>query len=276
MKITDAQVHLWEPEGPDRPWLEGAQEWAHGVKFTVDELLTRMAEAGVDAAVLVPPSFEGDRNDTCLAAARAYPEKFRVMGRIPMTDPDGPARVAGWRETPGMLGIRTTFSRGPAPAALTDGSADWLWTAAEAADVPIMIFAPGLVPELAKIAESHPGMRLTIDHLNIRTFEQDDVIDPILEELVVLARFANVAVKATCLPRNVTDPYPFRSLHPRIRKVVDAFGPKRVFWGSDLTGLTSTYDQVRRLFTEELDFLSKDDLEWIMGRGVREWIGWTD
>jgi L-fuconolactonase len=276
MKITDAQVHLWEPEGPDRPWLDGAQEWAHGVEFTVDELLTRMAEARVDAAVLVPPSFEGDRNDTCLAAARAYPEKFRVMGRIPLTDPDGPARVAGWRETPGMLGIRTTFSRGPAPAALTDGSADWLWTAAEAADVPIMIFAPGLVPELAKIAESHPGLRLTIDHLNIRTFEQDDVIDPILEELVALARFDNVAVKATCLPRNVTDPYPFRSLHPRIRKVVDAFGPKRVFWGSDLTGLTSTYDEVRRLFTEELDFLSKEDLEWIMGRGVREWIGWTD
>jgi L-fuconolactonase len=276
MKITDAQVHLWEPETPDRPWLPGAREWAHGDEFTVDELLARMAEASVDAAVLVPPSFEGDRNDTCLAAAQAHPDTFRVMGRIPLTAPDGPARVARWRETPGMLGIRTTFSRGPAPAALTDGSADWLWEAAEKAGVPIMIFPPGLLPEVAKIAERHPGLRLTIDHLAIRTTEQDALIDPIIDELVTLARFDNIAVKATCLPRNVTDPYPFPSLHPRIRKVVDAFGPKRVFWGSDLTGLTSTYDEVRRLFTEELDFLSPHDLEWIMGRGVREWLGWTD
>jgi hypothetical protein len=47
-----------------------------------------------------------------------------------------------------------------------------------------------------------------------------------------------------------------------------------VFWGSDLTRLRGTYDEVRRLFTEELDFLSAEDLEWIMGRGVREWLGW--
>jgi hypothetical protein len=27
-------------------------------------------------------------------------------------------------------------------------------------------------------------------------------------------------------------------------------------------------------FTEELDFLSADDLEWIMGRGLAECLGW--
>ena len=273
--ITDAQVHVWEPETPDRPWPAGAREWAHGDQFTVDQLLAEMATAQVDSAVLVPPSFEGDRNEACLAAAAAYPDRFRVMGRIPLTDPDGPDKVAGWRDQPGMLGIRVTFSRGPAPGWLTDGRADWLWPAAERAGVPIMIFAPGRNAEIGDIAARHPGLRLTVDHLGIRTFEQDDLLDPILDELVKLSTFDNVAVKATSLPRNVTDPYPFTSLHPRIRRVVDAFGPRRVFWGSDLTGLTSTYDEVRRLFADELDFLSADDLEWIMGRGVREWIGWA-
>jgi L-fuconolactonase len=176
-----------------------------------------------------PPSFEGDRNEACLAAAAAYPDRFRVMGRIPLTDPDGPDRIAGWREQPGMLGIRVTFSRGPAPGRLTDGSADWLWPAAKRAGVPIMIFAPGLTAEIGAIAERHPGLRLTVDHLGIRTFEQDDLI---LDELVKLSTHDNVAVKATSLPRNVTDPYPFTSPHPRIRRVVDAFGPRRVFFGS--------------------------------------------
>jgi hypothetical protein len=27
------------------------------------------------------------------------------------------------------------------------------------------------------------------------------------------------------------------------------------------------------LFTEELDFLSSDDKEWIIGRGIAEWLG---
>ena len=43
-----------------------------------------MAAAGVDRAVIVPPSWEGDRNDLALAAAQAHPDKFAVMGRPPL------------------------------------------------------------------------------------------------------------------------------------------------------------------------------------------------
>jgi hypothetical protein len=28
------------------------------------------------------------------------------------------------------------------------------------------------------------------------------------------------------------------------------------------------------MFTEEMPWLEGDDLEWVMGRGVCEWIGW--
>jgi L-fuconolactonase len=55
--------------------------------------------------------------------------------------------------------------------------------------------------------------------------------------------------------------------------VVDAYGPRRVFRGTDLTRLPCPYRQAVTLFTEELDFLSSDDKEWIMGRGIAEWLG---
>ena len=29
------------------------------------------------------------------------------------------------------------------------------------------------------------------------------------------------------------------------------------------------------MFTEELPWLAGDDLAWVMGRGVCEWIGWN-
>ena len=70
------------------------------------------------------------------------------------------------------------------------------------------------------------------------------------------------------------EPYPFRDLHPYIRQLVDAFGPRRVFWGTDLTRMPCPYRECVTLFTEELPWLRGADLEWVMGRGVCEWLGW--
>lgn len=274
MEIIDAQVHIWPPEAPDRPWIETAHLFNHGAEFSTERLLKEMDAAGVDAAVLVPPSFEGDRNDYCLEAARQHPDRFAVMGRISVTDPASRGLFARWREQPGMLGVRLTFSLFESRDWLVDGTADWIWPEAEEAGVPLYVWTPGLLPHVAEVAAAYPDLRLTLDHLALAVKLRDDELDPVLDDVVELARFPNVAVKATCLPSYVTEPYPYPSLQPRIRRVVEAFGRERVFWGSDLSRLHSTYDEARRLFTDELDFLDAEDLEWIMGRGLREWLGW--
>jgi len=93
-------------------------------------------------------------------------------------------------------------------------------------------------------------------------------------ELLALARRPNIAVKASCLPHYTTDAYPYRWLHPYIHRVYDAFGPRRMFWGSDLSRLPCTYRQAVTLFTEEIPWLTSEDKEWIMGRGLCEWLRW--
>lgn len=271
--ITDAQVHIWEPETPDRPWLDIGRSFAHGDQFTADQLLTEMDAVGVDRAVLVPPSFEGDRNDVCLAAAAAHPDRFAVMGRVTLADPASRGTIAGVCAQPGMLGLRVTFSRGAAANWLHDGTADWFWPEAEAAGIPVMVFAPDLLPEIDQIAKSHPGLRIVLDHLAIRTDRKDAEIDPVIDDLLGLAARDNVAVKASCLPGNVTEGFPFPSLQARIRTVIDAFGPRRVFWGSDLTRLPCSYLEVLELFTKELG-LADDDLAAVMGQGISEWLDW--
>jgi predicted TIM-barrel fold metal-dependent hydrolase len=52
-----------------------------------------MAGAGVDRVVLVPPSWEGYRNDYALEAAQQYPHRFAVMGKVPLNDPASKARA---------------------------------------------------------------------------------------------------------------------------------------------------------------------------------------
>jgi hypothetical protein len=48
--------------------------------FTIEKLVPMMDDAGVDRAVIVPPSWPGDRNDYALEAAKRYPSRFAVMG----------------------------------------------------------------------------------------------------------------------------------------------------------------------------------------------------
>ncbi len=95
-----------------------------------------------------------------------------------------------------------------------------------------------------------------------------------LPELLALARYPNVAVKATGVPGYSTEPYPYRTLHPYLRRVYEAFGPERLFWGTDITRMPCSWRQCVTLFTEELPWLTEHDKELIMGRALCAWLDW--
>src|SRR5262249_26232794 len=121
MLIADAQVHIWAADTPARPWVPGHAHRAHRtVPFSEADLIREMDGAGVARVVIVPPSWEGDRNDLALAAARRHPERFAVMGRLPIDRPEHAAQLATWRQQPGMLGIRLTFRQGHEEKLLTE------------------------------------------------------------------------------------------------------------------------------------------------------------
>lgn len=95
MDRVDSQVHLWGADTPDRPWPPGrAKDAQKPYPITKEALLFHMDLAGVRRAILVPPSWEGDRNDLALEAARTYPNRFAVMGRLALQDPASQAKLA--------------------------------------------------------------------------------------------------------------------------------------------------------------------------------------
>src|SRR4029077_5333616 len=165
MLIVDAQAHIWGADTPERPWPASGRSRAHRpLPFFKDDLLREMAAAGVARVVIVPPSWEGDRNDLALEAARLHPDRFAVMGRPPLT-PSERHLLDDWRGQPGMLGIRVTASAQDARGLFTEPENDWLWDAAEKKSLPAMLSVPGLLPHIGLSAERHPGLRLVIDHL---------------------------------------------------------------------------------------------------------------
>jgi predicted TIM-barrel fold metal-dependent hydrolase len=274
--IVDAQVHLWKAESPDWRWVPGMKPQMPE-PFTIEKLVPMMDEAGVDRAVIVPPAWPGDRNDYGIEAAKRYPDRFRVMGRIPLKKPESASLLPKWKEQPGMLGVRVTFL-GPAAAWLTDGTAEWFWPAAEKAELPVMCLSSGQAGEFARIVERHPRLTLIVDHMGVSTdiVKAGKVADAI-DQTASLAKYQNVSVKLSAAPNFSTEAYPFRDFTPHIRRLFDAYGPQRCYWGTDMTNgfAKATYKQRITHFTEDLPFLSEQDKDWIMGRAIVARLGWT-
>ena len=271
MQIIDAQIHTW---GSGLPSNQSHIQVTH---FTPAEAIALMDDGGIDAAVIHPPGWDPNSTELALEAVRDYPGRFAIMGSLPLDRPDTRERIASWRRQPGMLGLRYTFLSDPARQRLHDGELEWLWNAAERAGVPIAMLATDSLAEIGHVAERHPGLRLTIDHLGGRggTSQQKDAAAMThIPALLALARFPNVAVKATGIPHYASEAYPFQALHRYLRQVFDAFGPGRMFWGTDITKIKCTWRQCVTMFTEELPWLKGRDLDLVMGEALLDWWGW--
>jgi len=267
MRIIDAQIHLWR---------KGVVVPPHRTEpYLLNEALADMAAAGVHGAILHPPSWDVDANAQAVEAARLHPDRFAILGRIPLDRPELRAEIETWRQQPGMVGLRYTFLHPHMKSWPMDGTMDWLWPAAERLGLPIALLAGEFLPLVGEIAARHPGLRLVVDHFGVARGNKDAAAFVTMPQLVALARYPNVAVKVTGGPQYVSDGYPFKSLVPYYRAVYDAFGPRRMFWGTDITRMPCSWRECITHFTEHQSWLPATDRDLIMGRAIVDWLGWT-
>jgi L-fuconolactonase len=224
MFVVDSQVHIWPANTPERPWPPGTKSHKKRASFSKDELLQEMETAGVDRAVLVPPSWQGDSNEFALEAARLHPDRFAVMGRIDPTRPDGVTVLSDLKQQSGMKGLRLTFSTGQS---LATSEVAWLWPAAERAGMPLALAARSeMLQDVANIARKHPGIKLAIDHFAVVRNALDDAAFAELPRLLALEKLPNIVVKVSALPCLSSEAYPYKGLHKYVRQVYEASGRK--------------------------------------------------
>jgi predicted TIM-barrel fold metal-dependent hydrolase len=271
MQIIDAQIHTW---GTGLPSNQSHWQVTH---FTPEEAIALMDAGGVDGAVIHPPGWDPNSTEMAFKAVRDSPGRFAIMGSLPLDNPDSRHRIASWRGQLGMLGLRYTFLHDPARQRLHDGEFEWLFDAAEKAAVPIALLATDSLNYLGGVAERHPGLRLTIDHLGGRgglTTLKDHAAMTHIPDLVALAKHPNVAVKATGAPGYSAEAYPYPIMQTYLRRIYDAFGPHRMFWGTDISKMPCSWRQCVTMFTEELPWLSDTDKALVMGEALCAWWGW--
>jgi len=79
MLIVDSQIHIWENETMNTKHRQVRT-------YSMHDALHEMAQAGVDAALIHPPSTLPKTNATAIAAASARPDKFAILGHFDLAD----------------------------------------------------------------------------------------------------------------------------------------------------------------------------------------------
>ena len=119
MKIIDAQVHIWGSGTPSGHHRQTSI-------YTAEELIKEMDAAGVNGAVLHPPSWDPGSNEMAVEAVKKYPDKFCILGWFPLDKPEERKRIETWKQRPGMLGLRWSLTRPEQENWHKDGTMDWV------------------------------------------------------------------------------------------------------------------------------------------------------
>ncbi len=208
-----------------------------------------MDEGGVDAAVIHPPGWDAGSTDMAFDGGAELSGPVRDHG-VAAARSAGLARPASRiGETSRECLVCATHSCTiPRGSGCTMARSTGCGPQPRQAGVPIATLATDSLTELGRIAERHPGLRLTIDHLGGRgglTTLKDAAAMTHMPDLLALAKFPNVAVKATGAPGYSSEAYPFPAMQIYLRQIYDAFGPHRMFWGTDITKMPCSWRAMR-------------------------------
>lgn len=287
MEIVDCQVHF----------NRFGRDWATAdADTTIDIGLAAMDAAGVHAVLIDECAgldiVNGpDPNDTvlpngavrraCPVAERAqalHPERFAYVARIDWRDPEVADQIADVRRKPGRVCMRTTpVIKSNDRAAFLGGGYGAYFGAAQKHEVPVCIFVGGELELLPPVLEKFPDLQLVVDHCGFPTpgtAGSNGMAQ--LERLVALARYPNLALKWDKAPARISrQPYPYRDVEPYVRRVVDAFGPRRVMWGTDITQARGKYSWAQDLhYLLDSGVLDDSEKEWVFGRALRGVMRW--
>jgi L-fuconolactonase len=237
----------------------------------VETLLDQMNRHGVDKATLIQIGGEFD-NAYLMECVRRFPGRFSAVALVDTSRPDATERLKEW-VSQGVEGIRlrpTERSPGRDPLAI--------WRVA--AELGMVVSAQGSnadefsSPQFEDVIKDLPNLNIIIEHLG---GGGQDTKPPHnrYRKVLALAKYPNTFMKVPGFgelcprPMPLRKPFPFENVPPLIEMAMEAFGPRRLMWGSNfppVAGRGEGYRNSLRFPMERLQFKSQEDKEWLFGK----------
>lgn len=275
MAVIDSQVHVYEVDRPERPWVGKITGPAH---VTGGEQVAAMDALGIDGAILVS-TYTTYRYDSSYAeqVLAAYPDRFALVKPVDPTDPAVTEIVADFARHPGAVGVRIMLafadSKDPDHPGINRVLAE-----AGRRGLPVNMFATGHLDVAQALIERHPDTVVVIDHVGLPQLHlrNDSDIWADLPKVLALAKLDNVRMKLSGAGTMSIQPYPFEDLWGPMLRIIDAYGVERCMWGTDWTRAVRSlsYEQGVEFF-RTTPHLSDSDRAVLMGGAAENIYGWS-
>lgn len=242
--IVEWNVHIFSPDQERYPFHPQAAYQPDVSKKPADplgEYLQHMDEEGIEKAVIVHPEPYGDDHRLMLECLEREPERLKGTSLFYPKDADAPRKLADLvAQQPRIVATRFHAHRGKEMYldSFAEGGVRALWEkAVELGLVVELHIGPNYAAQVAQVLRDIPETVALIDHLAEphmgNSVEFADVLD--------LAGFEQVYMKLSGLNHFAKDAPLYASARPFTRRVVEAFGPERMVWGSGTPAIVDAH-----------------------------------
>jgi len=232
-EFIDAHHHLWKYSAEQYPWMLDGME---GIRkdFLVPQLRSVTQAAGVSGTIAVQARQTVEETGWLLELAGGTSTILGIVGWVPLVEEDVARHLTTFSANPKLCGVRHV---------LHDEKDDFYMLREDfnrgvsllknfGLVYDILIFERHL-PQTLQFADRHPNQIFVVDHIAKPKIKKG-ILSPWDKEIVELARRENIYCKISGMVTEADwNNWTEDDLRPYFDTVLDAFGPKRLMFGSD-------------------------------------------
>jgi L-fuconolactonase len=261
MKI-DSHHHLWAINDTDYVWMSDA----HAVirrDFLSADLDATLAESGIDGSIAVQARQMVEETDFLLETADANPCVRGVVGWVPLCENGGEPWLEKYSAHPKLVGVRHVVHDEPDDDFILrpDFNEGIRNLAKYGLLYDILIFWKHL-PQTIRFVDTHLEQPFVVDHIAKPRIVAGNFDTEWAAGIRELAKRENVSCKISGMLTEVRgESWDIDLIRPYFETVYEAFGPRRVMFGSDwpVCLLRSSHAEWTRLCTDLTHSLSPDE-----------------
>ena len=270
--VVNAAEHAWvvgDARFPIDPALAVCPGNLPAYSYSAEQILADMRTYHVDHVVISHVCYYGRDNRYPAHMLKTYPGKFAAIGLLvghrlySPADPENAGRLERLMREDHFIGLRLSPIYDAKNVWLNSPECYPLWKKAEELKATFNLFlAPHQLPQAGDMAARFPGVNIVIDHMGMI-----DISRPASEGidlLTALAKYPNVYARTSLHNPSKTKDLPFRDVWPYLRKLYDAFGPRRLVYAN-------FYELL--IMKEMIPFFTAEDKEWILGKTAHRLYG---
>ncbi|MCA2971055.1 MAG: amidohydrolase family protein [Acidobacteriaceae bacterium] len=233
MTIIDTHHHFWKYSAAEYGWISDEMKTIRR-DFLPADLKKTLDEAGVSGAVSVQARTTVEESDWLLGMAEKHDFLRGVVGWVPLTENDVEKHLERLAAHKKFKGVRHVIQGEPDDNYILrpDFNAGVKKLLKYKLRYDILIYERHLKPAI-RFVDQHPNQLFILDHV-AKPKIKERILSPWREDMIALGKRPNVYCKLSGMITEADwKKWSSADLAPYLDTALQAFGPKRLLFGSD-------------------------------------------